>query len=134
MTDRPETMPPDPEVPAKPKRRTYPAEYKKRILESLDACTKSGERAALLRREGLYDSTIRDWQQARLNGTLAGAKIGRPAKSPEQVENEKLRRENDKLREQLRKASLIIDVQKKISLLLDIKQPSEEEILRDHKK
>lgn len=133
MTDRPDTPRPDPEVPERPKKRIYTAEYKKRVLEMLDAA-KPGEQGAIIRREGLYSSTIGDWRRARAEGKLGGAKMGRPPKSPEQIELEKLRRENEKLREQLRKASLVIDVQKKISLLLDIKQPTEEEILREHQK
>lgn len=134
MTDRPATPRPDPEVPAKPKKRTYPAEYKRRVLDALDACTKPGEQAAILRREGLYSSTIGDWRRARQDGNLGGAKMGRPPKSPELLELEKLRRETEKLKEQLYRARLVIDVQKKISLLLDIKQPTEEEILKEHQK
>ena len=50
---------PDPEVPAKAKRRQFSAEYKLRILREADACKGSGEIGALLRREGLYSSQSR---------------------------------------------------------------------------
>ncbi len=46
----------DPEVKAKPERRQFSAEYKRRILEEADACTEAGQIGALLRREGLYSS------------------------------------------------------------------------------
>src|SRR5207249_12323201 len=62
---------PDPEVVAKPKRRTYTAEYKQRILAEAEAAaaTRSGL-GALLRREGLYSSLLTYWRRER-------AKIGR---------------------------------------------------------
>ena len=41
---------------AKPERRQFSAEYKRRILEEADACTEAGQIGALLRREGLYSS------------------------------------------------------------------------------
>ena len=49
---------PDPEVREKPVRRTFTAEYKRRILEEADRCTRPGELGALLRREGLYSSHL----------------------------------------------------------------------------
>ena len=48
----------DPEVNAKPERRQFSAEYKRRILEEADACTEHGQIGALLRREGLYSSNL----------------------------------------------------------------------------
>ena len=119
---------PDPEVPAKPRKRFYTAEYKLRVLEMLDAC-KPGEQCAIVRREGLYSTTIGDWRRARIEGKLGTVKMGRPTKDPRDIENERLRKENAKLKEHVRRANLIIDVQKKIALLLDFKQPTEAEIL-----
>jgi len=56
-TDTASGVPPDPEVVAKPRRRTYTAEYKQRILEEAEAAASSrGGLGALLRREGLYSS------------------------------------------------------------------------------
>ncbi len=46
------------EVPAKAKRRSFTAEYKKGILSEADAATESGATGALLRREGLYSSHL----------------------------------------------------------------------------
>src|SRR5262245_10202945 len=59
------------QVVAKPKRRAYTAEYKRRILKEADACTTPGALGALLRREGLYSSHLVMWRRARGRGELA---------------------------------------------------------------
>ena len=59
------------QVVAKPRRRTYTAEYKRRILKEADACTTPGAVGALLRREGLYSSHLVVWRRARAHGELA---------------------------------------------------------------
>jgi transposase len=61
----------DVQVAAKPQRRTYTAEYKRRILKEADACTTPGALGALLRREGLYSSHLVTWRRARARGELA---------------------------------------------------------------
>ncbi len=62
----------DSEVPEKPRRRKYAAEYKLQILQEVDACGNSGEIGAILRREGLYSSHLRTWRRQREEGTLKG--------------------------------------------------------------
>lgn len=131
ITATPPMTKPDPEVPSKPTKRLFTAEYKHRILAEVEAAA-PGEIGAILRREGLYSSHLTDWRRQRELGTLgfnARTKTGRPAKDPRDVELERLRRENQRLNERLRKADIIIDVQKKLSTLLGIEQPTEEEIL-----
>ena len=67
------SAPPDPEVLAdRPRRRTFTAEYKKRILDQTDACSEPGQIGELLRREGLYSSHLVDWRRLRDAGALAG--------------------------------------------------------------
>jgi len=61
----------DVQVAAKARRRTYTAEYKRRILKEADACTTPGAVGALLRREGLYSSHLVVWRRARGRGELA---------------------------------------------------------------
>jgi transposase-like protein len=107
---------PDPEVPDKPKRRTFTAEYKLRILAEADAVP--GEVGALPRREGLYWSHLIGNQRKR--GALGAAKRGRPPKDPRDVEIEALRAENERLRRRVEQAEAVIDVQKKLSRLLGI--------------
>jgi transposase len=114
---------PDPEVVAKAKRRTFPLEYKIRILEEADAAAATrGGVGALLRREGLYSSHLVSWRRERQAGILEALKPRkrgpRSERNPLAEENQKLRRQNARLTEDLRKAQLIIDVQKKVAALL----------------
>lgn len=117
--------PPDPEVPAKAARRRFTAEYKLRVLTLADACNESGCLGKLLRREGLYASNLETWRGQRDRGVLSGLapkKRGRKqtVRDPLHAENEKLRKENERLTSRLRQAEIIIDVQKKISQILGI--------------
>ncbi len=64
------TTAPNPEVAAKPRRRGFTAEYRLRILEEAERCTKSGEVGQLLRREGLYSSHLTAWRKARHDGAV----------------------------------------------------------------
>jgi transposase-like protein len=114
---------PDPEVSAEPKRRIFTAEYKQRILAEADAAAGTpGAIGALLRREGLYSSHLVAWRRERTAGIAQGLtpkrRGPRSRRSPEQDEIERLQRENQRLAEKLRKAEIIIDVQKKVAALL----------------
>ncbi len=114
---------PDPEVVAQPKRRTYTAEYKLGILQEAEAAAATrGGIGALLRREGLFSSLLATWRRERANGILeALTPQKRGPKSKRHLldeENQKLRRQNARLTEDLRKAHIIIDVQKKVAALL----------------
>ena len=116
---------PDPEVPSRPVRRRFTVEDKLRILKLADACVERGSLGALLRREGLYASTLATWRRQRTQGVLKALtprKRGREGskRTPLMVENEKLCRKNEQLTERLRQAEIIIDVQKKISQMLGI--------------
>ena len=114
---------PNPEVVPDAKRRTFAADYKLRVLAEADAATATpGAVGALLRREGLYSSHLVTWRRERRNGILKGLtpqKRGPKSKhNPLEEENRKLRCENQRLAEQLRKAEIVIDVQKKVGALL----------------
>lgn len=113
--------PADPEVPRKPKRRTFTAAYKLRILAEADNCDSRGQIGELLRREGLYSSHLTDWRRQRTAGQLQALtpkKRGRK-KDEHAAEIAALRRENDRLRSQLAQAELIIAAQKKLSQALE---------------
>jgi transposase-like protein len=114
---------PDPEVVAKAKRRTFTAEYKQRILQEAEsAAATPGGVGALLRREGLYTSHLVYWRRERQAGVLEALKPRKRGRSsqrnPLAEENQKLHRQVGQLTEKLRKAELIIDVQKKVAALL----------------
>lgn len=119
---------PDPEVPEKASRRRFSAEYKLRILQLADSCSDPGSLGRLLRREGLYSSHLTTWRRQRDMGMLKGlepAKRGRKAieRNPLLPELDKLRKENDRLQKRLKRAELIIEVQKKVSQILGVDLP-----------
>ncbi len=115
---------PNPEVLARAKRRTYTGEYKQQVLAEADAARGSGEIGAVLRRHGLYSSHLTKWRQECNSGILEGLaprKRGPKSKiTPLSAENQKLRRENERLSDRLRKAEIVIDVQKKVAMLLGL--------------
>lgn len=116
---------PNPEVVAVAKRRTFSKAEKQRILSAADACVASGDIGALLRREGIYSSHLTTWRKqrdAREQSLLVERKRG-PKIKPGAVEARQiaeLTRENERLQRKLAQADLIIDVQKKLSILLGL--------------
>jgi len=113
---------PDPEVPAKAKRRQFSPEYRMRILREADACKAPGEVGALLRREGLYSSHLVLWRRQREAGALAGMrgkKRGPKAKVLD-LRVKQLEKENARLQRQLNQAETIIEIQKKVASILGI--------------
>jgi transposase len=113
---------PDSEVEPRAIRRHYTAEYKQRILDEIDQASESGEIGVILRREGLYSQAISKWRQQRAQGGLEGlvSRKRGPKVVPEAVEIARLRRENERLHQKLKKAELIIEVQKKVSQILGL--------------
>lgn len=117
---------PDPEVPAKARRRRFSAAYKRRIVREADALKAKGEEVgALLRREHLYTSHLSEWRKAVESGELAALEPQKRGPKPDpdaalKAENERLRRENERLQKKLERAELVIDVQKKVSRLLGV--------------
>jgi transposase-like protein len=118
---------PETEVVVKAKRRQYTAEYKLRLLKEIDSCQGNGDIGAVLRREGLYSSMLSKWKEQRDNGALDGLSSQKrgPKIDPQAAELALMKRDNERLRERLRQAELIIDVQKKVALLLGV--PPEED-------
>ena len=115
----PETA--DPEVIAKAKRRSFSAAYKTKILAEVEAAAGSGNIGEILRREGIYSSTLTGWRKERdaaIHSAFSQKRGPEPKNNPFTAENEKLRRRNQRLEEELRKAEIIIDVQKKVAMLL----------------
>jgi transposase-like protein len=112
---------PDPEVPERARGpRRYSASYKARILEEYERLDKAGK-GALLRREGLYTSLISEWRRQRDRGALqALAKpAGRQPADPRDREVARLRRQVEQLESALGKARKVIEVQGKLSALLE---------------
>lgn len=124
---------PDPEVPAKARRRTFPAEYKRRILAAADQLEADGESVApMLRKEGLYRSQLSDWRKARAergDAGLAGLKRGRKATAAptSKLELRKRDRRIARLERELAQAKFIIDFQKKIAEMMALSEPLADE-------
>jgi transposase-like protein len=112
---------PDPEVPERAKRpRSYSARYKAEILGEYERLDKAGK-GALLRREGLYTSLLSEWRKQRDRGALQalGTPSGRPPVDPVERENARLRRRVEQLEGELGTARKVIEVQGKLSALLE---------------
>jgi transposase len=111
---------PDPEVPAKARTRRYSAAYKARILDEYEALDKAGK-GSLLRREGLYTSLIAAWRSQRdqaVKEALARP-AGRPPADARDKELARLRAQVGRLEGELGKARKVIEIQGKLSALLD---------------
>jgi transposase-like protein len=110
-------------------RRRFSQSYKRKILAEAEQCRADGEMGSLLRREGLYASHITRWRQARERGRLepgATPKRGRKA-DPQAQEMASLKRDNERLKQELDQAHLVIDIQKKVSQLLGLPQTTRDE-------
>lgn len=108
------------EVAAKAVRRKLTAAYKLRILREADRCTEPGQLGVLLRREGLYSSNLTRWRRQMVQG-LIGNKRGPVARNsdPNIRRISELEKEIVRLKGRLKKADLIIEVQKKMAELLN---------------
>jgi len=112
----------EPDPAARPRRRTFSAEYKARIVDEYDAlAVGSTGRGALLRREGLYSSHVAEWRKARDAGARdALAPRAKAKRSPEQVELERLRRRNERLETDLARTRLALEITGKAHALLEL--------------
>ncbi len=110
----------DPQVPERAKRRTYTAKYKVEILAEYDRLDRDG-RGALMRREGLYSSLLSEWRKQRDKGALEalGKARGRPPADPVERDNARLRTQVAKLQAELETSRRVIEVQGKLSALLE---------------
>jgi transposase-like protein len=122
---------PEVEVAEKAARRRFDAEYKRRVLKEADACA-PGDIGALLRREGLYSSHLSVWRAARERGEIAGLapKKRGPKVTPPDPRDRKiaeLERETRRLKARLERAEALVDLQKKVSMILGIALPESDE-------
>jgi len=113
------------EVMAKPTRRRFTAQYKLEVLRQADACSRPGEIGALLRREGLYSSSLTAWRKQREKGELKG--LGQKRRGPLPKERNPLadkvrvlEREIARLRARAERAEGLVELQKKVSEILGI--------------
>lgn len=113
----------DTEVSARAGRRRFTIEYKTWVVQEAERLRGTGEVGALLRREGLFSSQLTMWrQQAHAGARHALSQKRGPKAKTDGASSDvaRLERENAQLREQLARAELVIDIQKKVSVLLGI--------------
>src|SRR5450631_3424910 len=122
-----------PELLDRPRRRTFTAQDKLRILGEVDrAAGVPGAVGAIVRREGLYSSALTDWRRQRAAGAFEalspvkrGPKVAAP--NPLAAEHAQLQRDNRLLTKRLERAEAIIEIQKKIALLLGLPTVNDED-------
>ena len=131
---RPTVVPPpsaaSPELSDRPRRRTFTVAYKLGILRQVDEAGPGGI-GAILRREGLYSSLLTDWRRQRdagareaLKAVKRGPKVAEP--NPLSAEHARLQRDCKSLTLRLQRAEAIIEIQKKVALLLGLSMPGDE--------
>jgi transposase len=115
--------PEDVQVAAKPQRRSFTAEYKRRILKEADACTTPGAVGALLRREGLYSSHLVEGRRARARGELAALTPKKRGRKPTPVDPRdrklaELERQLAYMTGRAERAEALVEAQKNLAALL----------------
>ena len=115
--------PEDVQVAAKPQRRSFTAEYKRRILKEADACTTPGAVGALLRQEGLYSSHLVEWRRARARGELAALTPKKRGRKPTPVDPRdrkiaELERQLAHMTGRAERAEALVEAQKNLAALL----------------
>lgn len=110
----------------KPKRRQFSTEYKLRILDEADRCTKPGQLGLLLRREGLYSSLLSVWRRWRRLHYPQHPESRKPASaSTLKHDNARLQREITRLQLKLEHAEKLLALQKKLADMMDAIDPTD---------
>jgi len=111
----------EPDPAARARRRSFTAEYKARILAEYEALPEhSGERGALMRREGLYTSHVAEWRRVRDTASVPGPKTRSSKRTAEEVELDRLRRRNERLEAELARTKLALEITGKAHALLEL--------------
>jgi transposase-like protein len=106
---------------ARPVRRTFTSEYRARIVAEYEAAPR-GEKAAVLRREGLYQSQVREWTQVR-DAAAGLGEAPRPHRASKHTgggrETARLRAENERLSRELAQSQAVVEIMGKLQGLLE---------------
>ena len=116
---------------ARPVRRTFTVQYRNRLIDEYERAP-HGEKSALLRREGLYQSQLREWTLARDAKPVPrhrrrNAKAGAAAKAGGvetaarvvRRDYDRLVRENVRLTTQLTQTEAALEIMGKLHVLLE---------------
>jgi transposase-like protein len=133
-----DTPPPDPEVVTRQKRRRHTIAYKIKIVEAVASLRSEGygSISEFLRSEGIYYSMVNRWARQYAEGTLVAAHRGATQKSRLSLvdENKRLRRKLEQLEQRLARTEMIVELQKKLSSILDMAPTQAEHDPMDHEK
>jgi transposase len=111
-----------PDPAARPVRRSFTAAYRARVVAEYEAAP-HGTKAAVLRREGLYQSQIREWTIARdalTRGASAPRRAHRATGSGGGKDDPgRLQAENQRLARELAKSQAVVEIMGKLQGLLE---------------
>lgn len=111
-----------PDPAARPVRRTFTAEYRAQLVAEYEAAP-HGQKSAVLRREGLYHSTVREWMQARdavaQEASRPTHRYGSGGRAGGSEDAGKLRAENARLTRELAKSQAVVEIMGKLQGLLE---------------
>jgi len=117
------TSRPDPQVTQRAARRRFTAADKLRILVEADAC-QPGQLGALLRREGLYSSTLANFRKQRDEGKLGrDPNLLRQQRRDKEAARQRDRRKIAHLEAENKKLKILLDLQKKVAELISLDSP-----------
>lgn len=114
-----QAVPTEPELPIwEPgQKRLFSEDFKRRAVAYYDSLPDDGSKGAYIRRAGIHSSSISQWRDAQRSGVVA--KPGRKPTDPIVRENAELKSRIAKLEAELARANTVIEVQKKVSTLLE---------------
>jgi transposase len=115
----------------RPKRRHFTAQYKLGIVQEYDTAPK-GEKGAILRREGLYDSSVQLWRKQRDEGSLRSRSRGKSTadaqhakqRAKDRTDKARLERENERLTKKLAQTEAALEIMGKWHALLEMMSES----------
>ena len=99
------------------KKRKFPEDFKRRAVAYYESLPEDGSRGAYLRRSGINSSLMSNWRSGIRQGTITN--LGRKPIDPVIRENAELKVRLTKLEAELLRANTVIEVQKKVSALLE---------------
>lgn len=113
-------LPVEPELPKweSGQKRRFPEDFRRLAVAYYESLPEDGSKGAYLRRAGIYSSSMSQWRQAIHGGSASTA--GRKPTDPVLRKNTELAARVAKLEDELARANLVIEVQKKVSALLEI--------------
>lgn len=110
------------------RKRVFPSDTRREIVRYYDSLPNDGSKGGYLRRSGLFKSSVNQWRVDIAKGTDGTKQAGRRPTDPTSRELARLRAENERLQRELLRANAVIDVQKKVSELLEMHLGHKEQV------